>query len=405
MTQAQTGAIWNSLGSAMYAANSFLMLALVGRVGSVAQTGAFGIAFTTAQLLYIVGLFGVSHIQMTDYTHRYGFGDYGRVRILSCCIMLLGCGGAALALGFTGDKLLYTVLLTIFMLVNVVGDLFQILFFQNNRLDLSGSALFFRTLWPLLLFAVCLVVTKNILLSLVLQILCNLWITLFYIRRVAPPFLQQERLQSRTPVIHLLQECVPLFISLVLMSFVINCSKYAIEFLMDDTAQGYYNMIFLPAFVIGLCSQFLFRPLLNRYAQLMQQRDWAAYRRQLLLQVGLLGLLTLLACAGAALLGVPVLNLFFQKDLTPFVLPLVLVVLGGGLYATCDLLCYLYVMLRQKQMIFCIYIGATILAIPLTLLFVHLWGLTGAAISFVVIHALILAAYALHFHLWLKLQT
>ena len=51
------GTIWNTLGSTMYGANSFIMLALVSRVGTVDQAGYFGIAFTTAQILYIVGLF------------------------------------------------------------------------------------------------------------------------------------------------------------------------------------------------------------------------------------------------------------------------------------------------------------------------------------------------------------
>lgn len=43
------GTIWNTLGSTMYGANSFIMLALVSRVGTVDQAGYFGIAFTTAK--------------------------------------------------------------------------------------------------------------------------------------------------------------------------------------------------------------------------------------------------------------------------------------------------------------------------------------------------------------------
>lgn len=64
----------------MYGLNTFLMLALVSRVGSVEEVGAFGIAFTTAQLMYIVGLFGVSHYQMTDYDKTYSFREYGLLR-------------------------------------------------------------------------------------------------------------------------------------------------------------------------------------------------------------------------------------------------------------------------------------------------------------------------------------
>ena len=61
------GAIWNTLGSTMYGMNSFLTLAIVSRIANVEETGAFGIAFTTAQILYIVGLLGTNHYQQTDY--------------------------------------------------------------------------------------------------------------------------------------------------------------------------------------------------------------------------------------------------------------------------------------------------------------------------------------------------
>ena len=68
--------IWNTLGSGMFAANSVLLLLIVSRVFGVAAAGDFGIAFTTAQILYIVGLFGINHFQMTDYAEQYSFASY-----------------------------------------------------------------------------------------------------------------------------------------------------------------------------------------------------------------------------------------------------------------------------------------------------------------------------------------
>lgn len=55
------GVIWNTLGSGVFAANSILLLLIVSRVFGVAAAGDFGIAFTTAQILYIIGLFGINH--------------------------------------------------------------------------------------------------------------------------------------------------------------------------------------------------------------------------------------------------------------------------------------------------------------------------------------------------------
>ena len=215
----------------MYGLNSFLMLALVSRVGTVEETGAFGIAFTTAQLMYIVGLLGVSHYQMTDYEKKYSFREYGVLRALSCALMAVGCALSIQVMGFLGQKALLTALLTLLMLLNVVGDLYQNLFFQNNRLDLSGSALFYRTFWSLLVFAVAYIATKALVLAICLQILCNLLVTLYYAVRVAPAFLKLEprREISAGQCRVLLLECLPLFVSLLLMNLVISASKYGIE--------------------------------------------------------------------------------------------------------------------------------------------------------------------------------
>ena len=133
------GIFWNTLGSTMYGLNSFLMLALVSRVGTVEETGAFGIAFTTAQLMYIVGLLGVSHYQMTDYEKKYSFREYGVLRAFSCTLMAVGCALSIQVMGFSGQKALLTALLTLLMLLNVVGDLYQNLFFQMEIVQTEGA--------------------------------------------------------------------------------------------------------------------------------------------------------------------------------------------------------------------------------------------------------------------------
>ncbi len=78
MSESRKGVIWNTLGSGMFAANSVLLLLIVSRVFGVAAAGDFGIAFTTAQILYIIGLFGINHFQMTDYAGQYSFERIGR---------------------------------------------------------------------------------------------------------------------------------------------------------------------------------------------------------------------------------------------------------------------------------------------------------------------------------------
>lgn len=392
------GAIWNTIGSSMYGINSFIMLAMVSRFGTIEQTGSFGIAFTTAQILYIIGLFGVSHYQMTDYQEKYSFKVYSEVRGITIGIMAIGCIFAVTGMNFSGEKLIYTVSLTGLMVINVIGDLYQNLFFQKNRIDLSGASLFYRTFWSLIAFCVVLMFLESVFTAIIIQIAVNLLVTLYYIIKIAPKFIDSKflaRNHHATKIKDLMIECFPLFISILLMNLYINASKYGIEFLMDDTTQGYYNMIFMPAQVINLCSQFIFKPMLNRYAFLLSERKIKEFYRLLRRQIMLILLFTLCCCVAAYWFGTPILEIIYRKDLSAFTISLVIVVLGGGFFAICQLCYYIFVILRKQKTILEIYLIMIIFVIGITYILIRNMQINGAAISFVLVHVGLLLCYIL----------
>jgi len=377
----------------MYGVNSFIMLALVSRIGSVEQAGHFGIAFTTAQMLYIVGILGVSHYQMTDYEEKYQFSDYLLVKIFSCCLMIVCCVAVIVFLGFTGEERVYTVSLTLLMMLNAIGELYENLFFQKNRLDLSGSALFYRTSWSLLVFGAVLLLTNLVLLAVMAQIAVNSVLTYYYARKAEsflPPIKSPFRIDHAK---NLIAECILLFFSLLIMGLAINISKYGVEFLLDDRAQGYYSMIFMPVQVINLCSQFLFKPFLNQYANLLSEKKYGEFAILLKRQFLFTACLAAVCCGCAYWLGVPVLGFLYHKNLVGLTAPLVMIVFGGSVFAVCQIMYYIFVILRCQTYIFRIYILTCPIIVIITAVLINLWGLFGAALSFTIAHILIVVSY------------
>lgn len=385
------GTIWNMLGSIMYGANSFVMLSLVSQIGTVEQTGYFGIAFTTAQLLYIVGLFGVNNYQMTDYREKYHFSDYARVKEFSCMLMIMGCIVSILIFRFRGEKLLYLCILTVLMMINAVGELYQSLFFQKNRLDISGSALFFRTLWSLLIFIAVLLWSKNIFLALIAQIILDFLITMYYAVKVSPKFRDKgEERKNCKNAKALVVECLPLFVSTFLVNIIINASKYGIEVLSTDTVQGYFNMIFIPAQVVNMCCQFVFKPLLHYYSVLIFESRvkelLKVLARQLVMAVAFTGVCSVCAYV----LGAEILGILYKKDLSVFRVHLMLVVIGGGVFAICQLFYYIFVILRWQKYILITYLFAIILTFAATAILVAEMEIMGAVLAFIITHIFIL---------------
>lgn len=89
----------------------------------------------------------------------------------------------------------------------------------------------------------------------------------------------------------------------------------------------------------------------------------------------------------------PVLGFLYRKDLSAQAVPLVLVVLGSGVFSMCQLYYYIFVIMRRQNYIALIYVLATMLSIPITYGCIQWIGLTGAALSFVVVHMIIFILY------------
>ena len=173
----RSGVIWNTLGSGMMAANSVLILMAVSRTADLDTVGDFSISLTTSQLLYVVALFSVNDFQMTDYDHENSFHTYFRAKAITSLLCVVCCAARIFLLGFSASKASFIVLLTAFMLVNSLGELYQSQFFQYNRVDLAGKAQFFRYLFSTACFLLGMILGCSIAISCLLMITAGILAT------------------------------------------------------------------------------------------------------------------------------------------------------------------------------------------------------------------------------------
>ena len=379
-----SGALWNTLGSLMFSLNTLLMGMIVSRYLGVALAGDFGIALTTAQILYIVGIFGMNAYQMTDYAEKYDFWDYCGCKIITSILMMVCCAAVVLFSSYDTNKNLLTVLLTVFMLTNSVAELFQSMFFQKNRLDLSGKSLFYRTFFSLLFYYLTVVFYKNLLLALVVMILANLVAGYFVTLKPAYEFKKIPFHISRSRILSLLKENLPLFSSLFLMTFLYNCSKYVIEHYENRVVQGYYNIILTPALSICLISGFIFKPLWNSFAQYIERNEQKEFVDLLKKQLFIIFGWTLIGSAFVYLIGRDIMGLLFKLDLSSFRWELTATILGGGFFAVSELLHYLLVILRKQMLILAVYLLNSAFSIGISVVLISKFGLQGGILSFVI---------------------
>ncbi len=376
----------------MWAVNSFLLVLFVSRTTDVSTVGQFSIALTTAQLLYILGVFGTNSFQMTDFSFQFRFADYFWLKLVTCFAMLVLCV-PILLLTEDRQQQSFVLLLTIFMAINAYAGIIQSMLFRHNRLDLSGQFLFYRHFLSLGAFILIQLLTRNVVLALLVLNVVDVVATWIWGRHYVVCYAEPDRSFDRERLKALFLECLPLFVSVFLMTYLLSVSKYAIQALLDSTAQGYFGILFTPVLIVNLCSQFVFRPALSRYAEELQKPEKSYLGRTLLRHGLLIVLFTLFCCAVLYFFGVPVIHLLYKVDVSAYRWDLVIILLGGGVFALCQLFYFILLLQRRQMQILLTYVLVAGVATGLSWAFVHLWSIRGASVAFLMCHVLLLACY------------
>ena len=235
-----SGSFWNMLGSGMMAANTVFLTMLVGHLFDMTVIGQFTLALTTSQIIYSIALFGANDRHMTDYQHRFRFNQYFWLRIASLAVSGIICLLSIWLLGKTGDSAVYIILLTCFMMINAFAEIYQSMFFQENRLDLSGKAIFFRYLLSTAAFAMVVIWRHSVTLACIAMILVDLAATWFWDLRFSGTFRDSGYVLERDGFSDLIRETFPLCLSLLSWQFIVNCPKYLIDMWLSTEEDPYW---------------------------------------------------------------------------------------------------------------------------------------------------------------------
>lgn len=382
------------MGSGFMAANTVFLTMLAGHYSSLEEVGIFTLSLTTSQVLYAIGLWGANDLQMTDYSRRYSFTNYFWLKIGSTAAAVFFCLTAVNVLGFGEKACKYTVLLTGFMMINSFAELYQSLYFQNQRLDLSGKSLFFRYLLSTLAFMAALVKTRNIVYACASMLIADIVATVYWIRRYASQFRDSGYGFQMEKTWRLVREAFPLAVSVLASLVLMNAQNYMIYLLISDEAQGAYTLLFMPVYAVNLMSQFIFKPYLHQYS-LMLKEGQEGFRRLFTKQVFLIEIIVIGGALCIWAFGVLLFGIFFGQDLSEYRNLMSLFMISGGFLAVNQLLYFLMVILGKRKELLLNYMISIAITIPVGVILISRITLGGAWLSFTISQMCLMAGYFL----------
>ncbi|HEL9631004.1 TPA: lipopolysaccharide biosynthesis protein, partial [Streptococcus suis] len=165
--------IWNMLGTFSSAAVSIVLLLIVSRVTNAQISDTFSIAFTLSQQFVVIAYYGVRNFQSTDTKERYSFYSYLLARILTVVAMFIVMFLYSKIFSITGEKFYIVLFMTLYRSCEAFSDVYQGLFQQQQRSDLAGKVLFYRSIVSLISFICVIYLTENLLLSSIILFVVN----------------------------------------------------------------------------------------------------------------------------------------------------------------------------------------------------------------------------------------
>lgn len=388
--------IWNTLGTCFNAFNSLFFLIIVTRVNGVEEAGVFTIAFSTACILYAVGLYAGRIYQVTELNKLLSDKDFIVSRIITSILMMIFLVIFCIIKQYDMQKSIIFFLLTFYKALEAFSDVVYGVLQKHDKLDKVGKLLLGKSLFSIILFLLVDITTKNIIFSVLSMIIIYILIIIFYDFRKANVHIDYKIKTNIKNVFSILKKGFFVFAISFLGMYVLNAPKYSIDTYLASDIQTIFGIIVMPATVVGLVAQFLIHPYLNKILALYESRNLKEFKKiilKLLLLVVGFGIISALL---GYLIGTQVLGIIYGLDLSMYKVSLAVIIISATLYTIGTIYSSVLTTVRETLCQFIIYIIVSIGAYILSTVFTKIYGINGAVIAYLLIMMLQSISYILY---------
>lgn len=371
--------LWNTIGGFVYSLYNAIILMICTRLNGVEIAGIFSISYATGSILNAIGDWGIRIFQVTDTDRKYKFEEYLTARTIAVfCMLILGFMFVIFS-RYTAEKLFICLILVCIRVIDNFSETFQSELQLRDRLDQAGKALLIRNTIEILSFFVIDFFTKNVYWAFGGTLLSSIIVFIMYDARILKKFIKFGK--NKRNVFEILKECIPLAISTLVSMYVINAVKYAIDIINDNEIQTYFNILYMPTFVINLISILLIKPFLKSFGEYWNNREYKKFLKIIIYLILVLAGSTLVIIGICAVLGIKVLNILYGVNLNNYKLELILLVVSGFTYAASTVIFYALGTIRKQKSATISYLITAVLAFSISNYFVKQYGMLGATIA------------------------
>lgn len=375
--------IWNIIGTTISSFNSLFFMIVVTRVNGVDAAGIFSFGFSFACLFYIIGIYSGRVFQVTDTDEENDSFSYINNHIISCFLMLILAVIFCLIRNYSGYKFLIVVLLVIFKMLEAFSETLYAVIQLRNKLYKVGISLFIKAIIGLMLFILIEVLSGNLIISILSVILVNLFMILLYDFKSTSLDLRNYKFDMNR-VIKLFKIGFWAFAFTFLNLYLINLSKYLIDFFCTDDVQTFFGILVMPATVVSMFAQFIIHPMLLNIKEYISNYNIVGLTK--LIRKLSLAIIAFGICAVTVMyfVGIQVLNLIYGISLNGYRLYLIIVLVGATFYSIMVIFSNVLTAFRKTISQTIVYAILSIICTFISFILINKYSIQGAIYSYLI---------------------
>lgn len=385
--------IWNTIGSGLYAFTSLFFLVIVTRINGVDDAGIFTFAFSNACVFQVLGTYAGRAYQVTEKDASLNDNVYVWNRLFSTIIMIVFGVLYGFVFGHTGTKLLVILILILYKALDAFAEAIYGVIQKNDRLYQVGVSLALKGVIGTALFFGFDLIFHDIVFASLALVLTSVVVMLFYdfpkVRACGYKFKKVEIKKA----LSIFRLGAFAFIFTLLTQYLISASKYAIDRSLSLDAQTMYGIVAMPASVMILAANFLTYPFLLRIKKMLKKNDYDGLNGLVAKLTGVIVAFGAVASLLAFLFGRWAFQLLYGVDTGEYIGGLVLIIVGGTLFAVSLALSNVLVAMRRTFSQAVAFIIASIAAFVLSGWLVVEQGVFGGTLAYFASMALLLILY------------
>lgn len=395
--------IWNILGTGLNAFNSLFFMITVTRINGVDNAGIFTIAYATACIMYVIGIYAGRIYQVTEPDKNITDKEYIINRLITSILMNVLVLIFCLIRKYDFYKTIIFVLLTLYKSLEAFSEVIYGILQKNEKLEIVGKSLFIKSIISVGVFIFVDILTKNMILSILSAILVWIVMILVFDINKVHQYIEFSVPINWNNILKIFRLGFTTFAIAFLGLYILNAPKYAIDSYLENNLQTVFGIIVMPATVIGLVAQFLIHPYLNNILKLYEEKNLKQLRRMLLKLIISILSIGIISSILAYFIGTQVLGIIYGIDLSVYKMGLLTIIIASTLYTIGVIYSSVLTTVRETFSQFIIYIIISIFALIISNIFTKMWNLDGAILAYLLIMLLQFLLYTIYTNIKLKI--